>query len=372
MSRILKRPMFRDGGRANSKGTGIMSGIEDREGYYTGGDVKTILDYMSDPRFQDTYRAPLIAPGSPVGQMATRPQRMDILKFLEQSIPPKQETTTAPTTKTEPFLDKKEDVTETITTTTTEDNVTPSGTSLFPDMEKYMTSFNKESLEEAAKKYEDLFGRTTKEKAFDLLTAIAPKLLEEDYAGAFEEGRKAVSEKEIQAQARALAVQEMIDYNKIKMQALAQSPTKMREVEAFMQQINPETGKTYTFAEATERVYPSASDALKTLPKERVVQGYMDTIFSDPLANQHMKDNAGAYAEGRYQSSLHPDLKIISYIREGGKPDSPFIPGTQITEGLVFFDPGVPLNKAYVIRIGNETYSYGSYEEALKALQSGK
>ena len=31
MSRTLKRPMFRDGGRANSKGTGIMSGIEDRE-----------------------------------------------------------------------------------------------------------------------------------------------------------------------------------------------------------------------------------------------------------------------------------------------------------------------------------------------------
>jgi hypothetical protein len=36
MSRILKRPMFRDGGRANSKGTGIMTGIEDREGFQSG------------------------------------------------------------------------------------------------------------------------------------------------------------------------------------------------------------------------------------------------------------------------------------------------------------------------------------------------
>jgi hypothetical protein len=36
MSRTLKRPMFRDGGRANSKGTGIMSGIEDREPYKDG------------------------------------------------------------------------------------------------------------------------------------------------------------------------------------------------------------------------------------------------------------------------------------------------------------------------------------------------
>jgi len=58
MSRILKRPMFRDGGRANSKGTGIMTGVEDREEYRFGGgptgmqpnmpegDVKTILDYI--------------------------------------------------------------------------------------------------------------------------------------------------------------------------------------------------------------------------------------------------------------------------------------------------------------------------------------
>jgi hypothetical protein len=36
MSRTLKRPMFRDGGRANSKGTGIMTGIEDREGFSAG------------------------------------------------------------------------------------------------------------------------------------------------------------------------------------------------------------------------------------------------------------------------------------------------------------------------------------------------
>ena len=36
MSKTLKRPMFRDGGRANSKGTGIMSGIEDREPYRFG------------------------------------------------------------------------------------------------------------------------------------------------------------------------------------------------------------------------------------------------------------------------------------------------------------------------------------------------
>ena len=373
MSRILKRPMFRDGGKANGKGMGIMTGIEDREEYKVGGDVKTIFDYMTDPRFQDTYRAPFVDPSSPVGQMATRPQRMEMLKFLEETISPKEETAKKVPEK-QPFLKKDDVVTGVLTEEedTTTDNQTPSGTPLFPDMEEYMTSFNKEALEDAAKKYEELFGRTTKEKAFDLLTAIAPKILQEDYAGAIEEGSKAVSEKEIQAQARALAVQEQIDYNKIKMQALAQSPTKMKEVEAFMQQTNPETGNKYTFAEATERVYPSASDALKVLPRERVVQGYIDTIESNPLSNDHMKQNAGAYAEGKYQQGLHSDLRMISYARKGNKPDSPFVPVTQVTEGMVFFDPGVAASMSYVIRVGKETYNYGSYEEALKALQSGK
>ena len=54
MSRTLKRPMFRDGGRANSKGTGIMSGIEELEPYFTGGGVN-----------RNTTLAPYLFSGSP-------------------------------------------------------------------------------------------------------------------------------------------------------------------------------------------------------------------------------------------------------------------------------------------------------------------
>lgn len=376
MSKTLKRPMFRYGGKANSKGTGITSGLEDREEYYIGGNVggnqmKTILDYMQDPRFQDTYKEPFVKPGSPVSQMMTRPERMKTLGFFEENIPAKQDTPKR-VPEPQPFLSKKDVVTGTGSPTLTEENETPAGTSLFPDMEKYMTTFNKESIEEAAKKYEDLFKRTTKEKAFDILSAIAPKILDEDYAGAFEEAREASSDKDIENQAKALAIQEQIDYNKIKMQALAQSPTKMREVEAFMQQINPETGKKYTFAEAAEKVYPSPSDALKNLPKERVVQGYIDTIESNVLSNDHMRANAGAYAEGKYQQGLHSDLRIISYARQDNKPNAPFVPVTEIVEGRVFFDPGAVASQSFVIRVGTDTFAYGSYEEALKALKSGK
>ena len=51
MSKILKRPMFRDGGKANSVGTGITSGLADREQFANGGcyprtTVPTIQDVL--------------------------------------------------------------------------------------------------------------------------------------------------------------------------------------------------------------------------------------------------------------------------------------------------------------------------------------
>ena len=37
MSRVLRRPMFRGGGKIDSRGTGITSGLEDRKGFKVGG-----------------------------------------------------------------------------------------------------------------------------------------------------------------------------------------------------------------------------------------------------------------------------------------------------------------------------------------------
>jgi len=37
MSRVLRRPMFRGGGKIDSRGTGITSGLEDRKGFQNGG-----------------------------------------------------------------------------------------------------------------------------------------------------------------------------------------------------------------------------------------------------------------------------------------------------------------------------------------------
>ena len=39
MSRTLRRPMFRGGGKIESRGTGITSGLDDRPGYAEAGSV---------------------------------------------------------------------------------------------------------------------------------------------------------------------------------------------------------------------------------------------------------------------------------------------------------------------------------------------
>ena len=105
MSRTLKRPMFRDGGRANSKGTGIMSGIEEREPYFTGGGVNrnTTLDpylfsgspsIMPPPSKELGFSQKLFAvdPTSPVGQLFKDSDRdkdtaSEFTKFIEESRP---------------------------------------------------------------------------------------------------------------------------------------------------------------------------------------------------------------------------------------------------------------------------------------------
>ena len=70
MSRILKRPMFRNGGRANSKGTGIMSGIEEREGFQSGGvglAQSPFKKFVVDPAL--TMASPFVNVGADLGNL---------------------------------------------------------------------------------------------------------------------------------------------------------------------------------------------------------------------------------------------------------------------------------------------------------------
>ena len=103
MSRILKRPMFRDGGRANSKGTGIMTGIEEREGFSTGtlvgGRVRGVAPEDSRSLF-DLLNFGQIGGGSTIDQTESG-QRTRIFPEAQASELDGQTTTT--TTAPEPF-----------------------------------------------------------------------------------------------------------------------------------------------------------------------------------------------------------------------------------------------------------------------------
>ena len=98
--------MFRDGGRANSKGTGIMSGIEDREGFQSGNIVSGNQNFgrvRVEPEGKslfDILQLGQIGGGSTVGKTESG-QRIRIFPEAQASELDGQTTTT--TTAPEPF-----------------------------------------------------------------------------------------------------------------------------------------------------------------------------------------------------------------------------------------------------------------------------
>ena len=88
MSRILRRPMFR-GGRVDSRGTGITSGLAGggRVGYQQGG--KTGLDFLKQaflgPRFLDpNFQSPMkFQSGTGFGFMTPKRQAPGLIKIGE-------------------------------------------------------------------------------------------------------------------------------------------------------------------------------------------------------------------------------------------------------------------------------------------------
>ena len=108
MSRILKRPMFRDGGRANSKGTGIMTGIEEREGFQNGNIVSGNQNFgrvriaPEGRSLFDRLNIGQLGSGSTIGQTESG-QRIRIFPEAQASELGDQTTTTTTTTAPEPF-----------------------------------------------------------------------------------------------------------------------------------------------------------------------------------------------------------------------------------------------------------------------------
>ena len=232
MSRTLKRPMFRGGGKVNSVGTGITSGLADREPYAVGG---TTLDpYVSGP-FQPEpkkyYLNELFVPK--IGSGIVEGQKASTLNFLNKTVPGIQKEGTTNSsfslipeagaselpieTKSSKKPKEKEPEKELEKTPKDLDEPTPK------DLDEI--EYSEESLLSQAKAFEKVLGaKTNKEKIFDLMLAAAPGLLEGDYATALREGAGAIKD-DTKQQARLLAVQDAIERGQIREKAVAAANT---------------------------------------------------------------------------------------------------------------------------------------------------
>ena len=298
MSKILKRPMFRDGGRANSKGTGIMTGIEEREGFSTGKLVGgTTLDpYVSGPLQPDPptyYLNELFKPRA--GSGIIEGQKASTLNFLDKAIPDSMPGTQEGSTVNSAFsfiptaaaseLDsnlpivtsgkKTGDVSdpkpEPTPDPTPDPTPEPTPKSL-DDLE-----YDEEALMSQAKTFEKILGaKTNKEKVFDLLLAAAPNLLEGDYAGALRAGGDAIKD-DTKQQARILAVQDAIERGQIREKAMvtANTPSAASKTIADLMR------QGISFSEAVNRVAPLSSEYLKDKTPTKMVSDYTEELLNN-------------------------------------------------------------------------------------------
>ena len=235
MSKILKRPMFRGGGKVNSVGTGITSGLADREPYAVGG---TTLDpYVSGPftpgpkpKFGDTLFS--IGPDSAIAQG----QRNTLLDFIDQTVPgikkegsdfsliPSASASELPIITSSPKKteeEKPEEKPETIKINQS------SEAGLDEDLDDIKLDDFETDIEEKSKLYEKLLAGpdAKKQSIFKALTAAAPGLLAEDYGTAIKAAGEQLGDvSDIRRKARLLAIQEKIDLQKA--ETLAKLKTK--------------------------------------------------------------------------------------------------------------------------------------------------
>jgi len=376
MSKTLKRPMFRDGGRANSKGTGIMTGIEDREPYAVGG---TTLDpYVSGPftpgpkpKFGDTLFS--IGPDSAIAQG----QRNRMLDFIDQTVPgirkegssfsliPSASASELPIITSSPKKTEEEKPKEKPETTKANQ---PGGTGLEDDedLDDIKLEDFEEEITRKAELYEKLLaGEGSKKKSiFRALTAAAPGLLEEDYGGAIKAAGEVLSESDdLSRKAKLLAIQEKIAKDAQK------TPTKAQEVDILANRyIDNGMNRADAYKAAEKKVYGTEkSQLLAAYSPDRELQDLTAAFAKsdDDLISQ----NPSGFAQAElYKRQGVKTVSYESYFNEETERSDyrPTITPGDISPGDVYFDP-VSFQFFYKNKAGETGSSYSLDEAKTKA-----
>tara|TARA_R100001509_G_scaffold120030_1_gene74325 strand:- start:3793 stop:4995 length:1203 start_codon:yes stop_codon:yes gene_type:complete len=343
MSKTLKRPMFRDGGRANSKGTGIMTGIEDREPYAVGG---TTLDpYVLGPltpppanrEFGFSQKYLSAKPNSPVGRLF-RDSGLDdttaseFLNFIAQTRPEIRKEgsgfslspissaaaselpiITSSLKKTEEEKPEEKPETTKANQPGGTDQLGGTGLEDDEDLDDIKLEDFEEEITRKAELYEKLLaGEGSKKKSiFRALTAAAPGLLEEDYGGAIKAAGEVLGESDdLSRKAKLLAIQEKIAKDAQK------TPTKAQEVDILANRyIDNGMNRADAYKAAEKKVYGDEKDS--TLPPrdpERYLQDvslqYLDLAKDDEV----IALNPGGFA--RASILMQAGIPTVTYSQK--------------------------------------------------------
>jgi len=380
MSRTLKRPMFRGGGKVNSEGTGITSGLADRVPYKVGG---TTLDpYVSGP-FQPGPKAKLgdslfsISPDSVIG----RGQRDNLLDFLDEnisgirkegsgfSIIPEAGASELPIVTSSPKKPEEKEPEEKEPEESSGANKPDGkGTVGLEDLDDITLDDFEQEITKKAELYEKLLaGEESKKKSiFRALTAAAPGLLEEDYGSAIKAAGDVLGESdELGRKARLLAIQEKIEKDARKL------PTKSQEVDILAARyVANGMNRADAFAAAEQKVYGSEkSELLAAYSPERELQDLTAAFAKsdDDLIEQ----NPSGFAQAELYK--REGVKVIPYEKffdeETERSDyRPKINPADIEPGDVYFDP-VSFKFSYTNQAGETGFTYNLNEARTKASQ---
>ena len=334
MSRTLKRPMFRDGGRANSKGTGIMTGIEDREGFsagtLVGGDKgfgRVRVEPNPDANFNllDYFLPNATAQGS--GQGGQSKRFPEILIPETTAIPGGQQIVSGAIGEdafTEgsmsDFVDNLQKVEGEEDKEITKPNTAPPGRETksrekigeeLDDLIKQKQSdentitnldFFEKGLEEEIEMYKNLLGKSKKDRVLDALLAASPGLLRGDYAEAVEDAGEAIKD-DTKAAAAQLAIKRRLGLEEIEKKEFYKALYKQDE--------GSNSKKEY---DELTRLHPNMSEERKLDIAYGSVYDKRPSIQDVRLkASNFYKENGTSFEKDNINGFIQAEVEVVEY-----------------------------------------------------------
>jgi len=359
MNRTLNRPMFRRGGKVDSRGTGITSGLMPRQNYAVGDLVKQISPGMSQAIGGDISLA-----GTTIPSIPTSTQAAEYLYNQPSTFFPKLksgvtdfllgENLKADSEKNvnnliEQQKQSQEKAIQNILENRATDNKitdvegTPEQTPdedpriLFPD-EIDFDQIEKD-IERKGEFYERLLKRDKKGQVFEALTAAAPKLLDEDYGGAIKDAGEKLKD-DTKREARLLAIQESItNQNK---------ETDLKKINSVAKTLF-NSGEYETLADAkaaaTKIVYRVPNDKPNKYDDSQNIINQIASI--DESGNAHERQFKESYAVSRVEYANNPSKFTLAQYTKKDPKDVNSGYGSNITQlinsdttrGKIIIDP---------------------------------